>query len=268
MPNLNGSDLLNFLTEPRHLREVAKHFGISGMRAKYHIKQAIRSGEVIASEQFAFRTFSDLRGKLKQKEGFLYISRNSPLLSKGQLHLAAGRGKGFAPTSTTNRNPVKFASESEVGKFTVENMASFSNERVDEIGNVVTHSKSKANLVSMFLNVHSVHGKPIERRSKILPDRHSRALQSSHGLISQADRIHLLEALQEQPLTFLELHKHFGVPRQTVKGLLRKRLLAEVWGPKEIGVRFKLTRRGEKHLEELHAAASFDTKKSKKFLFV
>jgi hypothetical protein len=268
MPKLNHLELLNFLSEPRYLHEVARHFGISSMRAKYHIREAIKSGQVMASEQFAFRAFSDLRGKLKQKERFLYVSRNSPLLSKGPLQLAVTRDKSIASAPTAKGVVAKFALGSEEGKKpTVESTAKFASEKVDTIRSAATNSRSQANLRSALLNVHAVHGRPIERRRQILPDRHRKLSQSSHRLISQVDRIRLFEALLKQPLTFLELKKHFGVPRQTVRGLVRKRLLSEVWGPKEIGVRFKLTRKGEKYLEELHAAASFDPRESKKFPF-
>ena len=268
MPNLNRSDLLNFLSEPRYLHEVAKHFGISGMRAKYHIKQAIRSREVIASEQFAFRTFSDLKGKLKQKERFLYLSRNSPHLSKGPLQLAVINDKSPTLSTTARRDIAKFTSEGKEKHATVESKATFVSGKGDIMKSIAMQSKSKASRSSTFLNVQSAYGKPTERNRHMWPDRHAKPSQSSHGFISQVDRIHLFDALLKQPLTIFELRRQFNVPKKTVRSLVQKRLLAEAWGRNEIGVRFKLTTKGKKYLQELHAAASFDPQKSKKYPFV
>jgi hypothetical protein len=75
--------------------------------------------------------------------------------------------------------------------------------------------------------------------------------------LSAAERLRLFQALSEEPLTFLDLHTRFGVSKRMMEGLVEKGLSMEVWGPRAIGVRFKLTNKGKKHLKELEAAAEF-----------
>ena len=43
-----------------------------------------------------------------------------------------------------------------------------------------------------------------------------------------------------------------------MKGLCKRGLVAEVWGPGTVGLRFKLTQRGKAYLDELKAAAKYD----------
>lgn len=69
-----------------------------------------------------------------------------------------------------------------------------------------------------------------------------------------AKKLQLFQALLKEPLPFLDLHVRFGISRQTIKGLVKKGTLAEIWGPKDIGVRFKLTKKGKIYLKEAEAA--------------
>ena len=69
----------------------------------------------------------------------------------------------------------------------------------------------------------------------------------------------MLRALLK-PATFLDLHGRFGVSKETVKSLMKNGPLAEVWGPKTVGLRFKLTRKGKAYLRELEAAARYKPK--------
>jgi hypothetical protein len=70
--------------------------------------------------------------------------------------------------------------------------------------------------------------------------------------------------LLERPTTFLDLHGRFGVSRQIVKGLVNNRLIAETWASKGIGVKFKLTKKGEAYLRKLEAAAKCEPSLAKK----
>lgn len=49
-----------------------------------------------------------------------------------------------------------------------------------------------------------------------------------------------------------ELHVRFGVSKQTVKRLVKNEFLTEMWGPKAIGVRFKLSKKGKRYLKKLN----------------
>ena len=75
-----------------------------------------------------------------------------------------------------------------------------------------------------------------------------------------AKELRLLQALAKEPLHFLELHGRFGVSKQSVRGLARNHLLVEVWGPKGVGVRFKLSKKGKAYLKELEAAIRYESK--------
>jgi hypothetical protein len=39
-------------------------------------------------------------------------------------------------------------------------------------------------------------------------------------------------------------------------------LLNEVWGPQAVGLRFKLSKKGQDHLKELEAASKYDSRTS------
>jgi len=84
--------------------------------------------------------------------------------------------------------------------------------------------------------------------------------------LPHAIRLQLFQALFEEPLPFLDLHARFGVSKRTIRGLVKNGFLVEEWGPKAIGVRFKLTNRGKMHLKELEAAARYEPKKGERNL--
>jgi hypothetical protein len=81
---------------------------------------------------------------------------------------------------------------------------------------------------------------------------------------SQAKKLMLFQTLSKVALPFLDLHVRFGVSKQTVRSFVRRGLVTEVWGPKAVGVRFKLSKKGKNQLKELEAAAHYDSKISRK----
>jgi len=269
MQKLDRSKLLQFLSKPRYACEVANYFNIPSKLANYHLREAVKSGHALVSEKRVSGSFLNLRGKLKRLGGFLYVYRNSSLLVKGSLQLIMKKDEGFASTSTTGVTPVKFISkvrssrkkslpEQEISAFTDRKAA---NTRIG--GN---RFKSKVNLVSPFLNVFAVKGRLGKRGVWNQPLRRERPLsQSSYKPLSHAERIRLFKAVSDQPLTFLELHGRFGVSKQVIENFVRRGLFEEVWGPRDIGVQFRLTEKGKRSLKELEAAASFEPPKRKKF---
>jgi len=76
--------------------------------------------------------------------------------------------------------------------------------------------------------------------------------------LSHAKELQLFQALLKEPLPFLDVHVRFGVSKQTIRRLVKNGLLVEVWGPKAIGVRFKLSKKGKIYLKELEAAARYE----------
>jgi hypothetical protein len=86
--------------------------------------------------------------------------------------------------------------------------------------------------------------------------------EDSH--LPYAKRLLMFQALLGGPLHFLDLQGRFGVSKITIKRLVEKKLLAEMWGPKDVGVRFRLTRKGKTYLRKLEAAAVYEPKIVKK----
>jgi len=84
--------------------------------------------------------------------------------------------------------------------------------------------------------------------------------------LSHARRIQLFQALLNEQLTYLDLHGRFGVSKQTIRRLVKNGLLKEDWGPKAIGVRFRLSKKGKTYLKELEAAALYKSKVGQKNL--
>lgn len=97
----------------------------------------------------------------------------------------------------------------------------------------------------------------VKKHREIIQHSGPRVLDSEKGRLSHVQTLQLFRGLMKEPLSFLELRGRFGVSKQTVKRLVRNRLLKETWGPKAVGVRFVLSDKGEAYLKELEAAAKY-----------
>jgi hypothetical protein len=131
---------------------------------------------------------------------------------------------------------------------------------VDEVVTSENHKASKK-----FLSVLTRTGKlSNHKRTLQLPG--SRALYRAKEMtrFSQAKRLLLFQTLSKVALPFLDLHVRFGVSKQTIRNFVRRGLIIEVWGPKAVGLRFKLSKKGKKQLEELEAGAKYDSHMSRK----
>jgi hypothetical protein len=133
---------------------------------------------------------------------------------------------------------------------------SISGRRVATGGSVQNQS-----LVPRFLSVQedearlARHGsvRPTPRRGTIFcPEKTER--------LPHAKELQLFKALSNEPLPFLDLHVRFGVSKQTTRGLLKRGLLAEVWGSGGVGLRFTLSEKGRSHLKQLEAAAKYKSR--------
>jgi len=118
----------------------------------------------------------------------------------------------------------------------------------------------RENTSARFLSVKTYTGRMVgnNRNDRLLL---KQSLDSgNHGeRLSESRKLQLFRALLRKPLTTLELRTCFGVSKQALKGLCKKGLVAEVWGPGTVGLRFGLTRKGKAYLVELRAAAMYDS---------
>lgn len=60
-----------------------------------------------------------------------------------------------------------------------------------------------------------------------------------------------------------DIHGRFGVSKRTLMGFVKKELLEEEWGPRDIGVKFKLTKKGRDYLRELKTATRLEPQQRK-----
>jgi hypothetical protein len=146
-------------------------------------------------------------------------------------------------------------------------ISAFTDRKTDPMRTAADRSKSKVNMASSFLNVLIVKGRLARRSVGNQPMRREGSLsQDGYKSLSHIERIHLFKAVSDQSLPFLELHVRFGVSKQTIRRLVKNGLLMEVWGPRAIGVRFKLSNKGKTYLKELEEAARYEPRKSERDL--
>ena len=264
MQKLDRSKLLHFLSKPRYAREVANYFNISGKLVNYHLKEWVKSGQVLVSEKHVSGCLLNLKGKLKRLNGFLYVSRNSPLLTKGSLQLTSKKDERSTSTATTEVIRVKFIPGVRSPRekcLREQEISAFTDRKTDPMRTASDRFKSKVNLDSSFLNVLVVKGRLTRRSVGNQPmGRETSLSQGGYKPLSHVERIRLFQAVSDQLLPFLDLHARFGVSKQTIRRLVKNGLLMEEWGPKAIGVRFKLSREGKVYLKELKAAAKYESK--------
>lgn len=65
----------------------------------------------------------------------------------------------------------------------------------------------------------------------------------------------MLTALSENPMPYADLQTRFKLSKRTLRTLIKRRIIEEVWGPRNIGITLKLTEKGRKHLKRLKMAA-------------
>ena len=268
MERLNRSEFLHFLSKPRYAHEVANHFDISGKLMNYHLKEWVKSGKILISEKRVSRSFLSLKGERKKMDGFLYVSRDSPLLATGSLQLIGKKDEKFTLAAATGGVPVKFVSK--MGGLRDKNLhkgqiSAFTDRKADSSRIATDHFKSKVNLDSPVLDILATKGRLTERRVGNQPIERKMTLgQSGYKPLSHIEIIRLFQAVSDQPLPFLDLHARFDVSKQTIRRLVKNGLLIEEWGPQAIGVRFKPSKKGKLYLKELGAAARYKSKMAKK----
>lgn len=116
-----------------------------------------------------------------------------------------------------------------------------------------------------FLSVKTDTGRMVGNKSDIRLLRTKSLGSANRGeRLSESRKLQLFRTLLKKPLSILNLRAGFGLSKHALKGLCKRGLLAEVWGPGTVGLRFGLTRKGKAYLTELKAAAKYDSRISKR----
>jgi hypothetical protein len=175
-------------------------------------------------------------------------SRKTRIVGDGSSKLAANKFSGKEPLKSKNvimKRPLKKDS-------------TFLNKKVTS-AQINAESFMQNDKSSPFLSILKNKGRI--RKNKITTQIRQKILSPSeeNGRLPHAKRLQLFQAARDEPLTFLDLHARFSVSKQMVRGLVKKKFLAEDWGPKAIGVRFKLTEKGKVYLKQLEEAARYES---------
>lgn len=249
-------DLAEFLSKPRFLHEIAEHYMISRRTAALHLRRAVKSGLVMKTESSAFRTVEDSGGDLRKLKDFAYIhDRNSNLLSKETKHSLLKTAKRGTLTKISS---IGFTLKPEVRrKITDGNRCTIraSSKRMNV-------PKLKAKLEAYNSSMTKLNASPTRvvsissaRSSQSLPPRMYSGGKSNSLL--NAERIRMFQALLKHSMSFLDMHAQFNVSKQIVTRLRSKGLLEETWGQDGVGLAFKLTAKGQKHLAQLEKLSAY-----------
>jgi len=263
MSKLDRPSLLKFLSKPRFVHEVAEHYGISKKLADFHLRKVVKSGQVLMSEKPIFQTLRDSKGRLKRFGGFVYVFRNSPMLANHWAKFAVREANDLISKSKDDVFSIRFLSKTHgsLGKGVLNRrLSDFTFEETAGSRSIIRHFKTKGPLSSEF-GVSSANVRLSKRRTlDQLIEHRARSTQEEVTSLSHMKRIRLFQALLKEPLPFLDLHGRFGVSKQTIRGLVKNGLLTQMWGPKAVGVRFKLTNKGKIYLKKIEAAAKIEPK--------
>jgi len=264
MARIDHSSLLKFLVKPRFAREVAEHYGISKKIANFHLREAIKKGQVLVSEKPLSQILKGSNRKLRASRAPLYVSRKSPMIVGGWAKAKSADGPILTPKS--NLSNIRFLSptHSALGKDVVNSkLSGFAFEEKTDSSIAKHNLKTKGALAPEF-DASSDKVKLAERKNIDQLLGHKPSTQTKTTSLSYVEKIRLFQALSKKSLTFLDLHGRFGVSKQTIKGFVKNGFLAETWEPQGIGVKFKLTSKGKIHLKELEAAAKYEPKLTEK----
>lgn len=251
MSEFDRSSLLEFLRKPCCIREIVRHFEVPTKLVDCHLQEAIKSGEVLVfREQIPSRSLNLKAKQLRLKE-LLYISRDSPLLAKD----LAGMNSLPKTRSSVTRESVRHNHKS----------SGFSSRRLVFLQNLMTYlNLGKVELSGVLYNLSS-------KMKLAKSSRNARRLRwekrydfSEFRSLSYVEKIHLFRALLNKPLPFLDIHRRFGISKQVVEGFVKRGFFEEVWGPRNIGVKFKLAEKGEAYLRRLEEASRFEPQQLKK----
>ncbi len=266
MSKAERSRLLDFLSKPRCGHEIAKYFNISVEHLDEKLQTAIKSGQILISEKQVPQTTLNSQGKLEKQNSFLYISRKSPLLTDNALKLSV-QETGKISKLITRKVSIIFLPKAHSlaeSKLKVRKGLTFNpkTETTRDRMSCITSENRKSLLgipKSYMVKLRLAKEEIWNRRVKYkMPSN-----RDERKFLSHMDILLLFQVLSNQPLPFLDIHRRFGMSKQTINGFVKRGLLEEKWGQKNIGVRFKLTKKGRSYLKQLKAVARLDPKKQK-----
>lgn len=110
-----------------------------------------------------------------------------------------------------------------------------------------------------YLSILSTKSKCAKKKKKVLMGNKRRSPKAENvSHLTQRKRLLFLQSLLKEPLTYSELHKQFGLSKQTLASLMRNGFIEEVWGKSGVGLKFAITDAGKKLLTTLKESARYD----------
>lgn len=250
MSKFDPSSLLMFLRKPRCLHEITHHFKVPTRLMDFHLHEAIKSGAVLVYGKKIPRGYLNSNAKQLRLKDFLYISKNSPLLGRKSAAANSVPRTGSPTTKESAHHNESLVSSHRKPVFT-HNLMTYLRLDETELSGVLNNLSDKMRLAKSDRSIRQLRWKTqydtYESKS-----------------LSYVEKIHLFQALLNQPLPFLDIHRRFDVSKRIVEGFVRRGLFEEVWGPKDIGVKYKLTEKGKGCLERLEKASRFKHQQRRK----
>jgi hypothetical protein len=262
MSKLDHADLLKFLSKPRFSHEVAEHFGISRRLANLHLKETVRSGEILISEKPVLQMLRRHDGTMRPSAGLVYTFKENPA-TKIRLQ-ESGQEESTRPMTNIEPPSVNTKITTQRGQISRKGIPRnrlpncISREKTGLDNTYLTRLKLNANVASE-LQMSGTRMRLTEKSiadPTTIPRKRQRLINSRQ--LSPAGKMHLLQTLSKKPLPFMDIHSRLGVSKQTIIGLVKSGFLAEFWGKEGVGIRFKLTRKGKHLLKQLDAAARYE----------
>ncbi len=226
---MNEEALLDFLSQPRTVAEVAKYFGVPLSTAESAVREAVEAGKVlVTSKSFMDASERPLVGKIRPVGALSLSAKLSGLKKLGKL-----------PQVKTSKPP--------------------SGEEPSKRGSTLfTFRRAEPNQIRKSIG-------PLSMPEMIGAVKKS-GRKSVQFSLSLEKRV--LETLQRRPKPLMELHATLGISRRTLERFVREGLVRTVWGPGGIGVSYKLTGKGIRELKELQRASTLDSKWRRKQLIL
>lgn len=249
MSKFDRSILLEFLHKPRCLREIVIHFEAPPKLVDRHLQAAIKSGAVLVYRTPGQKQLLKLKTKQPGLATVLYIAKSSPLLASN-VTASSQLPKTSRPTMESTHLDHGNSAASKKHAFLDHLMTPLKLGRIELPG---AFSKLSSRM-RLSKNPTTTPRRRWKKRSDTF----------QANSLSHMERICLFQTLSDEPLPFLDIHQRFGISKQTVKGFVRRGLFEEVWGPRNIGVKYKLTEEGKVHLKRLEKASLFEQQQQKK----
>ena len=233
-------------SQSRH--ETTKNEG-SSKPSVFHLQDGINSGQASASVAHLFQDIGKSNCRLSSLRGSVNIHQ------KSVAPIRIGKNIGFSKIKTAS---IAGLGETSEKTLTMQGLRNPASGVARKSGSVSPRLAIEFSAISK-LNVHSARVSSSRKK-------YNRFLQAGRYSNGQSnpflnvERLHLFQALLKEPLTFLVVHERFNVSKQTMRRLVQKKLLAEVWGSSGIGITFNVTNKGKVYLAELEEASKYEPK--------